>query len=328
MKRILITGGAGFIGYHLAKRLADEQENQIVIIDNLTRGCMDHDFLELVDRQNVQFHEGDLIDCAIFDKLGCGYDEVYHFAALIGVSNVLKRPKDVVKINSLSLLNLLEWFVSGGGGKIMFPSTSEAYAWTQKFYELPCPTPEDVPLALTDLENPRSSYAGSKIFGELAVTQYCLTHKLPYAIVRYHNVYGPRMGTQHVIPELYYRVAFEKQRPVVVYSTDHTRAFCHVDDAVDATLASIRTPRLDNHTFNIGNDMEEIRIGDLARKILLAVGVDAQIEPRCAPNDPITRRCPDITRAREELNYGPTISLDEGIRRTIAWYQAYYEKRD
>ncbi len=327
MKKILITGGAGFVGYHLACRLADEPDTSLVILDNLSRGRMDDEFAALLERDNVEFRQGDLADPATFESLGGGFDEVYHFAAVIGVANVLERPKDVVRINSLSMIHLLDWFVAGGGKKLMFPSTSEAYAWTQKFHELPIPTPEEVPLALTEMENPRSSYAGSKIFGELAVTHYCRTHKLDYAIVRYHNVYGPRMGTQHVIPELYHRAAFLEERPLKVYSVDHFRAFCYVDDAVDATLASVRTPGLETHTFNIGNESEEISIGDLAAKILDIAGVDAEIEAHPAPNDPIKRRCPDISRARELLGYSPQVSLEEGLRRTFAWYEPFYRSQ-
>ena len=170
---------------------------------------------------------------------------------------MVEHPAEVIRTNALSTLHLLDWLVDGGGSKVLFSSTSEAYAWTQHFHELPVPTPEDVPLSLTDLADPRSSYAGSKIFGELAVTHYCRAHGTPFAIVRYHNVYGPRMGNEHVIPELYER-ARSGEDPLTVYSVDHRRAFCYVSDAVAATVAAMREPAAEGWTINVGNDREEV----------------------------------------------------------------------
>jgi UDP-glucose 4-epimerase len=172
-RRILITGGAGFVGYHLVRRLAEEEENEITLADDLSRGRLDDELKAVAARPNVRLVTADLTDPESVRRLDGGYDDVYHLAAVIGVRNVLERPQDVVRVNALATIHLLDWFVAGGGEKLLFSSTSEAYAWTQQFYRLHVPTPEDVPLSLTDLSDPRSSYAGSKIFGELAVTQYC-----------------------------------------------------------------------------------------------------------------------------------------------------------
>ena len=202
---------------------------------------------------------------------------------------------------------------------MLFSSTSETYAWTQHFHELPIPTPESSPLALTDLADPRSSYAGSKIFGELAVTQYCLAHRKPFVIVRYHNVYGPRMGSEHVIPELFER-ARSGEDPLTVYSVDHRRAFCYVSDAVEATVAAMREPAAEGLTINVGNDREEISIGELAERLLEYANVEVAISPGEAANDPVKRRCPDLSRARTLLGYEPRVTLAEGLEQTLAWY--------
>ena len=162
------------------------------------------------------------------------------------------------------------------------------------------PTPENVPLTLTTLADPRSSYAGSKIFGELAVNQYCRVHDKRFVVVRYHNVYGPRMGHEHVIPELLERT-LAGEDPLVVYSAEHTRAFCYVADAVDATVAAMREPGADGQTINIGNDREEVTIADLASRLLTHTDLTPAIEPGVAANDPIKRRCPDLSRARALL---------------------------
>jgi UDP-glucose 4-epimerase/UDP-glucuronate decarboxylase len=320
MTRILVTGGGGFIGFHLATRLAAEPDTELVLVDNFQRGRMDAAFAALCDRPNVRLITGDLTDAAVRASLGTGYDEVYHLAAMLGVANVLNRPVDVLRVNALLTADVLEWFVADGGAKLMFSSTSEAYAWTQQFHELPIPTPEDVPLALTDLTNPRITYAASKIFGELCVTQWCMQARKPFVIARYHNVYGPRMGYDHVIPQLQER-ARAGEDPLVVYSADYMRAFCYVDDAVTATIAAMRTPAAENQTFNIGNDAEETRIAELARRILARTGARAAIDPQTAANDPIMRRCPDVSKTRRILGYAPAVDLDAGLDRTLAWYE-------
>jgi UDP-glucose 4-epimerase/UDP-glucuronate decarboxylase len=319
-RRILVTGGAGFIGYHLATELAREAGNHVVLVDNFVRGRLDADLEKLVAMPNVQLLSADLTDPASFGKFGSGYDEVYHLAAILGVGNVLERPHEVLRVNAITTLLLLDWFVQGGGKKVLFSSTSEVYAWTQQFYPLPVPTPEDVPLALTDLRNRRSSYAGSKIFGELAVAQYCGVHERPFVTVRYHNVYGPRMGYDHVIPQLYRRIC-QGEQPLVVYSADHRRAFCYVSDAVCATIQAMRSDRATGAVVNIGNDLEELTIRELAERLLRKANREVAIAPRPQVNDPVVRRAPDISRARDLFDYQPRVSLDEGLDRTIAWYR-------
>jgi UDP-glucose 4-epimerase/UDP-glucuronate decarboxylase len=320
MSKILITGAAGFIGWHLAMELSADAANKLTLVDNFVRGRNDKDLAVLLARPNVTLVSADLSDPRTFGMLGSGFDHVYHLAAIIGVKNVMKRPWDVIRINALTTLHLVEWFCQGGGEKLLFSSTSEAYGWTHQFCSLPIPTPETVPLALTDLANPRSSYAGSKIFGELAITHACTTAGKPFSIVRYHNVYGPRMGLEHVIPELFQR-ALLGQNPLVVYSANHSRAFCYVSDAVGATIAAMEGERANGMTINVGNDEEEITIGELAKRVLAGAGISAEIKTEVVAHDPIQRRCPDISRARQLLGYAPRVNLDDGLQKTFAWYR-------
>lgn len=325
MSKILITGAAGFVGWHLAMRLSAEPGNELTLVDNFVRGRRDDDLETLLARPDVKLISADLSDSKSYEQLGKGYDHVYHLAAIIGVKNVMSRPYDVVRVNAFTTLHLLDWLRDGGGEKILFSSTSEAYAWTQQFFTLPIPTPEDVPLALTQIGNARSSYAGSKVFGELAVTHGCGSIGKPFTIVRYHNVYGPRMGFEHVIPELFQR-ALAGQDPLVVYSANHSRAFCYVDDAVSATIAAMENPAANNATINIGNDAE-VTIGDLASEVLSVAGVKVTMEAQVAAHDPIHRRCPDISRARALLGYVPKVSLREGPEKTLAWYRPHLAAR-
>jgi UDP-glucuronate decarboxylase len=325
-RRILVTGGAGFVGFHLATRLSEDESDEITIVDDFSRGRLDPELDGLAAKTNVRVQAADLTNPDSWQALGGGFDEVYHLAALIGVEHVLTRPQEVVRINALATIYLLEWLIRGGGDRLVFTSTSEAYAWTRQFHELPVPTPEDVPLSLTDLADPRSSYAGSKIFGELAVQQYCRMHGLSFAVVRYHNVFGPRMGFEHVIPQLLER-ALGGENPLGVYSADHTRAFCFVSDGVAATIGAMREPAANQQTINVGNDREEIRIADLAARLLAVAGIEATLVPRTAANDPIERRCPDLRRAGAILGYVPEVTLDEGLARTVAWYTPRIRER-
>jgi len=318
-RRILITGGAGFIGYHLAAELAKDPVNELVLVDNLSRGKIDDEFERLREHPNVQFINGDLTKPETFEIIGKGFHEVYHLAAIIGVEHVLKRPHEVLRVNAMSTLLLLDWFVKGGGSKILFSSTSEAYAWTQQFYALPIPTAGGVPLAMTELGNARSSYAGSKIFGELAVTQFGVQYQKPFVIVRFHNVYGPRMGNNHVIPQLYDR-ARRGQNPLVVYSPTHRRAFCYVSDAISAVIACMRDQKADGQTFNIGNNSEEVSIEEVATRILKKSNIQGSLEPKEAANDPIVRRSPDTKKLTALLGHKPLVSLDRGLELTLAWY--------
>jgi nucleoside-diphosphate-sugar epimerase len=318
--RILVTGGAGFVGFHLVQRLLRDEPNRILIVDDLSRGSVDPELKSLLDDERVALQHADLTAPDAWGRLGDGYDEVFHLAALVGVRHVVERPQDVLRVNALATLHLLDWFVAGGGERLLFSSTSEAYAWTNHFHELPIPTPEDCPLSLTELDNPRTSYAASKIFGEVAVHQFCRSQGKHFVVVRYHNVYGPRMGADHVIPELYLRAAASAE-PLVVYSPDHRRAFCYISDAVEATVSAIRSENASGLTINVGNDQEEIAIRALAQRILAVSGLQRELVFRPAEHDPVVRRCPDLTRARALLGYEPRVDLDSGLASTISWYE-------
>ncbi len=319
----LITGGAGFIGYHLARRLAGEG-HEVHLVDNLSRGRLDADLQLLLDQPNVRFIQADLTDPSALGPLEGDYDGVYHLAAIIGVANVMERPQQVLAVNARTLLNALDWYLGGNARRFFFSSTSEAYAWTMAFHPLPVPTPENVPLAVDQVGNRRASYAVSKVFGEMAVVHACGSAGKPYTIARYHNVYGPRMGMQHVIPEMYRRI-YDGQDPLVVYSVEHRRAFCYVDDAVEATLR-LMAPGVPAEVYNIGNDAAEVTIGELAREMLAWAGrPDARIEARESSAPGIARRCPDISRLRRATGFAPEYSLAAGLDPTLAWYRDAFD---
>ena len=202
--KTLITGGAGFVGYHLAKRLAADGGNDITIADDLSRGKKDGDLKALLTNTNVSLIEVDLTERAAWAKLGGGYGRVYHLASINGTKLFYEMPHEVLRVGLLSALYALDWFAKDNGtkdAKILYTSSNEAYAGgLEAFNQLPIPTPENVPLVIADTYNPRWSYAGQKLAGELLFIHFAKAHGFRMSIVRPHNFYGPRSGYGHVIP--------------------------------------------------------------------------------------------------------------------------------
>lgn len=320
MKKTLITGGAGFVGYWLGRRLAENDDNRVTVIDDFSRGKLDDDFNALLDRKNVDHVSADLTDPKVFADLDDDYDYIYHLAAVIGVKNVNKKPDKVLYVNALSILNLFEYARRCRRlKKIFFSSTSEIYAGTLKHFGIEIPTTEEVKLAVEDITSRRSTYALSKMFGESVCFTYGELYDIPFTIARFHNVYGPRMGFAHVIPETFRKI--DKNTVVDVPSPDHTRAFCYVDDAVEMIVKACEGDNTNREILNIGNSNEEIRIVDLVAKIAAIMGQDIDInEQEATPGSP-ARRCPDVSKITRLTGYTASVSLDDGIRKTYEWYK-------
>ena len=192
MRKILVTGGAGFIGFHLADYLSKKQDCEVTIIDNFTRNKEDQDFQELISKRNVKFIMADMTNKEFYLKLSGYYDNVYHLAAINGTKYFYEKPYEVLRVNILSLMNLIEWIRPSNCGKFVFTSSSEAYAGTINKYsgfQESLPTKEDIPLCVDDVFNARFSYGGSKITGELLTINYFRKINIPFSIIRYHNIY-------------------------------------------------------------------------------------------------------------------------------------------
>ena len=196
MSKTLITGGAGFIGFHLANKLLHNGD-EVHILDNFSRGVMDSELKRLANDINII--DENLLDENINNKLDRNYDYIFHLAALLGVNNVLKSPYQVLDKNVFLLKNAIIIAQNQKNlERLIFSSTSEVYAGTLQKYGLIFPTTEDTPLTIADINEARTAYMLSKIYGE----SMCINSMLPITIIRPHNFYGPRMGLSHVIPEL------------------------------------------------------------------------------------------------------------------------------
>src|SRR6516162_8184708 len=308
--KVLLTGGAGFIAERLAFRLTNDQY-AVHIVDNLMRGKKDTRIGNLEASYNVRFYEKDLLQSTALDNLGSDYEFVIHFAAIVGVENVIKQPYRTLRDNVLMQEAVIRFaFRQPNLRRMLFASTSEVYAGSLVQLNLPFPTPENTPLALPDLSEPRTSYMLSKIYGEAML----LHSGLPYTIVRPHNIYGPRMGMAHVIPQLLKKAHDAKSGgDLEVFSLDHSRCFCYIDDAVEMMRRLLKTDAARNQVLNLGLETPELTIKDLAEIVMATVGKPLHIAGRpTTPGSP-TRRVPVMTRMYKITNYSGRTSLRDGI---------------
>lgn len=307
--RVLVTGGSGFVGSHLASALV-RAGHRVAVLDDSSRGTAAN--LADVDVETVT---GDVRDAATVRRACAGADVVAHLAAVQGTGNFYRAPARVLDVNVGGTLEIVRAASAAGVRRVVFASSSEIYATPPVV-----PTPEEVPAVIPDVRNPRFSYSGSKIVGELLVLHFAQAAGFEPTIVRYHNVYGPRMGWDHVIPQFVMRL--ERGEPFTVQGDgSQTRAFCYVTDAIDATVRACTLDGAAGGIFNIGNDEREWTINELIG--LLAEVSGKRIVPQYGPPamGGTPRRLPDIARARELLEYAPRVTLREGLAATYEWYR-------
>ena len=317
---ILITGGAGFIGLHLARKLVSNGY-KVDLVDNLARGIRDEDLETLLSQTSVSFTQLDLTDQKSTMVLGSGYHAIYHLAGIVGVKHVLNRPYEVMDTNIRMLQNVITLAKRQSSlNRLLFASTSEVYAGTLEKYGLEIPTAEESNIVVSGLNRPRTSYMLSKIVGEV-MCQHC---GVPFTIFRPHNIYGPRMGMAHVIPELLRRVwDIQSPQPLEVYSVDHCRSFCYVDDAVEMLIRMLHTEACGQKTLNLGTESPEVTMRDLAQICIDLIGKNLIIKPMMATSGSPHRRAPNMSLARDLLKYESKIGLEQGIEKTLDWYREY-----
>jgi nucleoside-diphosphate-sugar epimerase len=313
---MLLTGGAGFIGAHFASRLV-ERGYRVDLVDDFSRGANDAALVALEASGNVHVLERDLRMQGALDDVDDDYDYIVHLAAIVGVANVVEKPYDVLRENVFVTERALsQAHRQSALRRFLFASTSEVYSGTLENFGLTVPTPETTPLALPGLDRPRTTYMLSKLYGEAM----CQHAGVPFTIVRPHNVYGPRMGLAHVVPELLQRAHNATDGRLEVFSVDHRRTFCYVEDAVEMMIRSLESPRCEGQTLNVGTQAPEVTMAELAALIVKVVGKDLEIVPRAATQGSPKRRCPDMTRAGELTGWESRVGLEDGVRLT---YEAY-----
>lgn len=322
LSKALITGGLGFIGFHLAKHLA-EKGDKVTICDNQFRGKLDGEVTAFLEKTGSKYVNLDMTEKAEFEKLEMDYDRIYHLAAINGTRYFYEIPETVLRVNIVSVINLLDWVKETKCKDLLFSSSSEAYSGTIQKFGWEIPTGEDVPLCIDDVQNPRYSYGGSKIAGELLFLNYGKVYSLNVRIVRFHNIYGERMGYEHVIPEFCKRI-LDNTDPFPIFGGKETRSFIYVGDGVRATRLIMESESTKGEIINIGNETNEITIKELAERLFKVANVSPRIEIKEAPKGSVERRCPSIKKLIRLTGYSETVSLDEGLKRTFEWCKKDY----
>lgn len=317
MAKFLVTGAAGFLGYHLAKTLAERSESEVIAVDCFVRGGLDDLYVRLCERPNVRRIDVDLTDREAVQHLPEDVAIVYHLAALNGTQNFYERPFEVLRCCTLPTFYLLEKYGPAGCLKrFVYAGTSEAYATTVTRFGWPVPTAEDVPLAVDDVFNPRWSYAASKLHGEILTINACRHFGLPFSVIRYHNAYGPRMGDKHVIPDFLMRA---RNGIYALYGYEDTRAFLYVDDAIRATIAVAESEATAGEVVNIGSE-REIGIGELGLMMMEICGFRGKIDLHPSPQGSVRRRAPDIGKLKRMTGFREAWSLADGLAVTARFY--------
>jgi UDP-glucose 4-epimerase len=312
-KRILITGGAGFIGTTLARRLVDE--NEIVTLDNLHRDALSG--TELADHPNLTFHQGDILDAALARELAAGATHVVHCAAIAGVDTVLESPVRTMRVNLIGTYNVLEaaHATLSTLERLVEFSTSEVFGThAYKVEETHVTTQGSVGEA-------RWTYAVSKLAGEYFTHSYYDELGLPTVTLRPFNVYGPGQIGGGAI-RAFIEAGLEGRDLVIHGDGSQIRAWCYVDDMVEALLLALEHEAAVGQTFNIGNARSTVTILDLAQRIHRLTGAAGEIRFQPLHYTDVEMRIPNVDKARNLLGFEAAVDLDDGLARTIAWYRA------
>ena len=316
MKKILITGGAGFIGFHLCKKFINKGY-KVDLVDNFKRGIIDFDLKKLLNNKNINFIKTDLLNFNIRDW-SIDYDKIFHLAAIIGVKHVNKDPYNVLTQNIYLLDNVIKIAHKQKKlTKFIFFSTSEVYSGTLKYYGIKIPTPENTHLTVDDLHSSRTSYMLSKIYGELMSN---ISKDLPQINVRPHNFYGPRMGFSHVIPELMQKMFKSKTGNIKIASPNHKRTFCYISDAVEIIYQLSQSNKSLGSTYNIGSFENSITIFQLAKKISKVLNKKIILVKSFNEAGSPTNRQPDMKKLKKIIKYNTNYKLESGLRETYDWY--------
>jgi UDP-glucose 4-epimerase len=309
-KRVLITGGAGFIGSELATRLVEH--NDVIAYDHLKRNSLGdkallgHDRFELV--------KGDVLDADALDRAMEGADVVVHCAAVAGIDTVIRSPVTTMTVNMIGTLNVLEAAVQHGvTGRVVCFSTSEIFG------QLAYHSAETDPAVVGNVGEARWTYAVGKLAAEHMAIAFHKEHNLPTVVLRPFNVYGPGQVGEGALRTFIQKAV--RNEPIEVHGDGtQIRAWCYLDDMVDAAMLAIANEDAIGESFNIGNSRGVTTIYDLARTVIRVLDSRSEIifSPRGVAD--VELRIPSVTKAEKMLGFKAKVELEEGITRTGAYY--------
>lgn len=320
-KKILITGGAGFIGSHLAEKLLNQGE-EVFVVDNLSTGSLEN-IKHFKDNKNFHFFEGSVLDKDLIADLIGKVDEIYHLAAAVGVKTVIEKPLESL-LNNLRGTEIIFEAAAQKRMPVLFTSTSEVYGKNENI-----PFQEDSDRIYGSAYNTRWGYGMSKGVDEFLALAYFREKKLPVTIVRLFNVIGPRQSEAYgmVVPR------FVKQalagEPITVYSDGRqTRCFANIKDVIQGLIDLMKNKEGRGQIFNLGSD-EEIAINALAQKVKDLTYSKSEIvfvpysEVYGPGFEDMLYRKPDLAKVKEAIGYQPKLSLEETLKQII---DSFHEK--
>lgn len=310
-RRILLTGGAGFIGSHLIERLIPA--NRVVVFDNYHRDALSGS--GLAKNPQVEVIKGDVTD---FDQVRAavkGCDAVIHLASIAGVDTVLKNPVLTMKVSMLGTYHALEASREAGTVKRFIDfSTSEVFGrYAYQVTEFDATT-------LGHVGEARWTYAVAKLATEHLALNYHKQYQLPTCAIRPFNIYGPRQVGEGAVHHFIVR-ALKGETLTIHNDGSQIRSWCYVDDIIDAVLLAVEREGAVGHAFNIGNPRSTVTIFNLAREIIRLSSSGSRIEFVKWPHADVEIRVPAVEKATELLGYKAQIDLEEGLLRTIQWYR-------
>jgi nucleoside-diphosphate-sugar epimerase len=309
--RICVTGGAGFIGTHLIERLAPG--NRLVVFDNFHRDALSRSGLD--KNPNVEVIRGDVMDAEAVKAATKGCDAVVHMASIAGVDTVLKNPVLTMKVSMLGTYNALEGALASGTCKRFIDfSTSEVFGrYAYHVTEFDATT-------LGAIGEARWTYAVAKLATEHLAMNYHKQYGLPTCSIRPFNIYGPRQVGEGAVHHFITRAL--RGDPLTVHNDgSQIRAWCYVDDIIDAVIACLTRDEAVGHAFNIGNARSTVTIYNLAKDIVRLSSSGSRIVFEKRDSVDVEIRVPAIQKARDLLGYEAKVDLEEGLLRTIHWYR-------
>jgi len=313
----LVTGGAGFLGAALVRRLA-AAGHRVRVLDDLSRGARAR--LDGLTGA-CEVIEADVRDAAAVRRAAEGVDSLCHLAFVNGTEFFYTKPELVLDVGVRGMLSVLEACRAARVPELLLVSSSEVYQTPPVV-----PTDETVPLTIPDPRNPRYSYAAGKILSEVMALTAGGEALQRVLVVRPHNVYGPAMGWEHVIPQFALRMRALRDEPVdpvpfpIQGTGAETRAFVHLDDFTEGVLR-VLTRGVHRAIYHIGT-MEEQPIGAVAEAVARCFNRRIRLVPGQAAPGGTPRRCPDITKLRA-LGFAPRVPFEHGLAETVAWYDAH-----
>ena len=317
--KILLTGGAGFIGSHLATELLGRGQ-EVLVLDDLSTGRLEN-LRHIQSNSGLHLKEGSILDIEVLEPLVQECDEVYHLAAAVGVRLVMEKPVETIMTNVRGAENILE-VCRKHSKKIFIASTSEIYGKNKNG-----PLSEDDDRILGSTKKHRWAYANTKTLDEFMAFAYHQAYGLPIVIARLFNTVGPRQTGRYgmVIPN-FVRSALDNKLINVYGTGDQTRCFAHVSDVIQGLVGLMEHPEAVGDVFNVGNS-EETSIADVARRVKAMTGSSSEIryipyeEAYGEGFEDMERRVPNLAKIKDLIGYEPQSKLDDILTSVIEYFR-------